>query len=198
MNRCRSCKRKIALGALHESGSTFCSAECRDHFFHPGFCQACLATSDEVSAGNMWNAFGSGERAYRVKYVSPGRFLSRRLPAATAWQIKLERWLGPNARLGSGFCLTMRSSGLRQVALELLIGGLARPLNAIVRRQVVFEVPTTTGDKLCARFSQLDWFSRLRASPSRPLTPRNPCQRQPSVFGLLRKTLFKQPHRITA
>lgn len=130
MQSCRSCRRKIIFGARWESGSSYCSIECRDHFFHPGFCNGCLAASTDISGGNMWTAAGSGERflgrrslcpacrsvvltkwscflfipfarlpAYRVKYLAPGQFLSRRLPEATAWQVKLERLLGPNKRL---------------------------------------------------------------------------------------------------
>lgn len=107
--KCENCDQRVVVGRKDEYG-TFCSAECQDNFVHPGFCDACLQATTDVSSGGTFTLngigtrlYGSGDRCpvcrstiqrlffcvvfipiipiakYRVKYIAPSRFLSRKL-----------------------------------------------------------------------------------------------------------------------
>ncbi len=66
-NRCQNCGR-LLIGRARDKLGNFCSIVCRDNFVHPGFCDACIATTTPVSSGGNSRVNGIGVWFYGARH----------------------------------------------------------------------------------------------------------------------------------
>lgn len=107
--RCDNCGGRVGWWGRRTRDGDFCSPECESYFDYPGFCRRCREETEPTSSGSVATLNGVGTRLlggrgrcrvcdsvvqtkyfcfgfplvplgrYRVRYVTPTEYLSRRL-----------------------------------------------------------------------------------------------------------------------